>query len=307
VDIGQVVGGRYELRRVLEVDGRSTLLEAVARDQDEFVVVEVFRRFRLAHENAAFLRELELAAALRSSHVARVLGSGCDADGANYVVSEPPEGESLEAVLRRLGPLPLACIVELMLQVCGALDEAHAAQLVHQDLSPETLFLTRQPDGSPCVKVRGFGARRASHAISEGRRVEASHFTAPEQLSGASRADRRTDVWGLGATIYELASGHRPFERAPRELETALLTSEPQPLGERRPGLPAAFSQAVMRCLMRSPSARYGSVADVADALAPYAPSRGVSGRVRSELAAGATRLRSSTERVRDLVRHGKW
>jgi hypothetical protein len=71
--------------------------------------------------------------------------------------------------------------------------------------------------------------------------------------------------------------------------------------------LPAAFSQAVMRCLMRSPSARYGSVADVADALAPYAPSRGVSGRVRSALAAGATRLRSSTERVRDLVRHGKW
>jgi serine/threonine-protein kinase len=307
VDIGQVVGGRYELKRVLEVDGRSTLLEAVARDQDEFVVVEVFRRFRLAHENAPFLRELELAAALRSSHVARVLGSGSDSDGANYVVSEAPEGESLAAMLRRQGPLPLARIVELVLQVCGALDEAHAAQLVHQDLSPETLFLTRLRDGSPCVKVRGFGARRAWHAISEGWRVEGSHFTAPEHLSGASRADRRTDVWALGATIYELATGHRPFEQAPRELETALLTSQPQPLGERRPGLPAAFSEAVMRCLMRSPSARYGSVTDLADALAPYGPRRGASGRVRNVLAAGATRLRSSTERVCDLVRHGKW
>jgi eukaryotic-like serine/threonine-protein kinase len=307
VEVGQVVQGRYELRRVLEVGGRSTLLEAVAREQDQFVVVEVFRRFRLAHENEPFLRELELAAALRSSHVVRVLGSGRDRDGANYVVSEPPEGESLETLLRRQGPMPLVRIVELMLQVCGALGEAHAAQLVHQDVSPETLFLTRQSDGSPCMKVRGFGARRALHAIGEGRLFEASHFTAPEQLPGVPCLDRRTDVWGLGATIYELATGRRPFEQAPQQLETALLTSEPRPLGERRPGLPAAFSDAVMRCLMRSPSARYGSISDLADALAPYGPKRSVSGTMRSVLAAGATRLRSSTGRVRDLVRHGKW
>jgi eukaryotic-like serine/threonine-protein kinase len=307
VEVGQVVGGRYELRRVLEVGGHSTLLEAVAREQDQLVVVEVFRRFRLAHENAPFLRELELAAALRSSHVARVLGSGCDRDGSNYVVSEPPEGESLGTLLRRQGPLPLVRIVELMLQVCGALGEAHEAQLVHQDLSPETLFLTRQSDGSPCMKVRGFGARRALHAISEGGEFDASHFTAPEQHPDALSVDRRTDVWGLGATIYELATGRRPFEPGPPQLETALLTSEPRPLGERRPGLPAAFSDAVMRCLMRSPSARYGSISDLADALVPFGPKRGVSGTMRSVLAAGATRLRSSTERVRDLVRHGKW
>jgi serine/threonine-protein kinase len=304
VDIGEVFGGQYEVRRVLEVGGRSTLLEAVAREHDQFVVVEVFRRFRLTHENEPFLRELERAAALRSSHVARVLGSGSDADGANYVVTEPPDGESLETMLRRQGPLPLVRIVELMLQVCDALDEAHAVQLVHQDLSPETLFLTRLPDGSPCMKVRGFGARRALHAITEGRSFGASHFTAPEQVSGPPRLDRRTDVWALGATIYELATGHRPFEQAPRELETALLTSDPKPLGERRPGLPAAFSEAVMRCLMRAPSARYGSITDLADALSPYGPRRGVAGAVRGALAAGATRLRSS---VRDLVRQRKW
>lgn len=307
MELGQVVGGRYELRRVLEVGGRSTLLEAVAREQDQFVVVEVFRRFRLAHENRPFLHELELAAALRSSHVARVLDSGSDRDGANYVVSEAPEGESLETLLRRQGPLPLVRIVELMLQVCGALAEAHGTHLVHQDVSPETLFLTRQSDGSACMKMRGFGARRALRAITEDTRFESSHFTAPEQLPGAPRADRRTDVWAIGATIYELATACRPFEQAPEQLESALLTSEPKPLGERRPGLPAAFSDAVMRCLMRSPSARYGSVSELADAIAPYGPKRGVSGVVRGVFAAGATRLRSSTERVRDLVRHGKW
>jgi serine/threonine-protein kinase len=215
VDIGEVVGGRYEVRRVLEVQARSTLLEAVARERDEFVVVEVFRRFHLAHENEPFLRELERAAALRNHHVARVLGSGSDGRGANYVVTEPPEGESLETLLRRQGPLPLVRIVELMLQVCDALAEMHAAHLVHQDLSPETLFLTRLPDGSPCMKLRGLGARRALHAITGGQLCGTSHFTAPEQLASRSGIDRRTDVWALGATIYELATGHRPFSRRP--------------------------------------------------------------------------------------------
>jgi serine/threonine-protein kinase len=157
------------------------------------------------------------------------------------------------------------------------------------------------------MKVRGFGARRALHAISEGHTLEASHFTAPEQLSGSSRVDARTDVWALGATIYELATGRRPFEAPSRELESVLLGGEPRPLGGRRPGLPAAFSEAVMRCLMRSPSARYDSVSALADVLSPFGPKRGVSGAVRGVLAAGATRLRSSTERVRDLVRHGRW
>lgn len=307
MDIGEVVAGQYEVRRVLEVGGRSTLLEAVALERDEFVLVEVFRPFRWAQENEPFLRELERAAALRGSHVARVLASGCDPDGANYVVMEPPEGESLATLLRRHGPLPLMRIVEWMLQVCGALEEAHAAQVIHQDVSPEILFLGRRPDGSPCMKVRGFGARRALHAITAGSSLAASHFTAPEQLSGASRADRRTDVWALGATLYELATGHRPFEQPPEQLETMLLTNEPMPLRQRRAGLPAAFNDAVMRCLMRWPAARYGSVAELAAALEPYGPNPGVAGAVRGVLAAGATRLRSSTDRMRGLVRQRKW
>ena len=189
--------------------------------------------------------------------------------------------------------------VELMLQVCSALHEAHAISLVHLDLSPETLFLTRLPDGSPCMKIRGFGTRVALQAITGGRLLGMSHFTAPEQLSGAASADPRTDVWALGATIYELLTGHRPFEQPPADIEAALLTGEPRPLLERRPGLPAPFGDAVMRCLMCSASGRYGSVVELAEAISPYGPRRGVASAVRGVLAAGATRLRSSTERVR--------
>lgn len=302
MDIGEVFGDRYEVRRVLEVGGRSTLLEALARDRDQLVVVEVFRRFRLAHENRRFQHELALAAELRSSHVARVYASGSDADGAHYVVMDPPEGESLATLLRRQGPLPLARITELMLQVCDALDEAHAMPLVHLDVSPESLFLTRLPDGAPCMKVRGFGTRVALQAITGGRLLGMSHFTAPEQLTGAAAPDPRTDVWALGATIYELATGHRPFEQPPAEIEGALLSSQPRPLFERRPGLPSPFCEAVMRCLMSVPDARFASVAELVEAISPYGPRRGVASAVRGVLAAGATRLRSSSDRIRQAL-----
>ncbi|HTV24107.1 MAG TPA: serine/threonine-protein kinase, partial [Polyangiaceae bacterium] len=288
--------------RVLEVGARSTLLEALARDQDQIVVVEVFRRFRLAQENQRFRHELELATELRSPHAARVYACGSDADGAHYVVMDPPEGDSLATLLRRQGPLPLARIVEITLQVCDALEEAHALPLVHLDLSPETLFQTRLADGSSCMKVRGFGTRLALHAITGGRLLGMSHFTAPEQLTGVAAPDPRTDVWGLGATIYELATGHRPFEQPPAELETALLSIPPTPLLERRPGLPLPFGDAVMRCLASSPSARYARVAELADAIAPFGPRRGVAGAVRGVLAAGATRLRSSSDRLKQVL-----
>lgn len=308
MDVGDVVADKFEVKRVLEVGGRSTLLEAVDLAQDRFVVIESFRRFRVPRAEERFLRELSLVATLQSEHAARVFASGSLPDGTQYVVTEPASGESLEAVLRRQGPLPLVRIVELMLQACGALYEAHAVQVIHQDLSPETLFLTWDAAGTPCVKIRDFGVRFAIHAITEGRSFGAPRYTAPEQLRQAFVLDPRTDVWALGATMYELSTGHRPFEQPPPELESALLTSAPRPLREARPGLPAAFSDAVMRCLERSPAARYAGVAELAEAIAPHGPARGqgVAGAVRGVLAAGATRIKTSTEMVRHLVRQRK-
>jgi serine/threonine-protein kinase len=308
VDVGDVVADKYEVKRVLEVGGRSTLLEAVELEHDRFVVIESFRHFRVPEASERFLRELSLVATLQSEHVARVFASGSLPDGTQYVVSEPPLGESLDTVLRRHGPLPLVRVVELILQACGALYEAHAVQVVHQDLSPETLFSSWNSDGTSSVKVRDFGVRLAIHAITEGRRFGAPRYTAPEQIRQPFVVDPRTDIWALGATMYELSSGHRPFEQPPEEMEGALLTSAPRPLRERRPGLPMAFSDAVMRCLERSPGARYAGVAELAEAISPYGPARGqgMAGAVRGVLAAGATRLKSSTEMVRHLVRQRK-
>ena len=106
MDVGDVVAEKYEVKRVLEVGGRSTLLEAVDLAQDRFVVIESFRRFRVPRAEERFLRELSLVATLQSEHAARVYGSGTQPDGTQYVVTEPVSGESLETVLLRRGPLP---------------------------------------------------------------------------------------------------------------------------------------------------------------------------------------------------------
>ena len=308
MDVGDVIAEKYEVRRVLEVGGRSTLLEAIELAEERFVVIELFRKFRVQNANERFLRELANVAKLQSEHVARVFGTGTEPDGSNYVVSEPQEGESLETLLRRQGPLPLVRLVELTLQVCEALAEAHQAQIVHQDLSPETLFLTRLVDGTSVMKIRDFGVRLATAAITEGRMFTAPRYTAPEQLPHSTYVDQRTDIWALGAVMYELSTGRRPFEQAREQLEMALLTSEPVSLRELRPGLPIPFVDTVMRCLSRSPGARYSSAADVAEAIAPFGPNRGqgMAGTVRGVLTAGATRLRESTEIVRHMVRARK-
>jgi serine/threonine-protein kinase len=196
-------------------------------------------------------------------------------------------------------------VAYLILQVCEAMTEAHQVQVVHEDLSPETLFVTHGLDGQSAVKVRDFGARLATFAITEGRMLGQPRYTAPEQLPQSGRADPRTDIWALGAVMYELSTGRRPFEQAPGQLEGALLTSQPLHLRELRPGLPAAFGDAVMCCLARSPDSRFSSVPELAQAVAPYGSARGqgMAGAVRGVLAAGASRLRESTDRVRHLVR----
>jgi serine/threonine protein kinase len=297
-----------DVRRVVEVSGTSTLLEAIERRSERFVLIELFPRFQVTGDQQRFLRELERVAALRSPHVMRVISSGAQPDGTCYVISEPPRGESLASLLSRRGPLPLTQIVEMMLQTCDALTEAHAASVAHRGLSPECLFASPDADGAYALEVRDFGTRLTVRQSSDGLMLGLPHFVAPEQFIQASSADALTDIWALGATMYELSSGRRPFEQAPPELGLALLTKHPLPLGQLRPELPAPFCSAVMRCLERAPEGRPANPEAVAELIAPFGSirSNGVASTVRGVLEAGATRLRSSKDAVRHLMRARK-
>lgn len=286
---GDVVGDRYVVRRALEVGPHSVLLEALDLSTEAFVLIEQFRRLPAAFV-ARLLADARTQSRLSTEHVVRVLGGEAGRRGACYVVSELPEGESLEAIVRRKGPVPASHAAELMLQVCSALDEAHGVGLVGWAISPERLLLRRFADGAAQLQIRDYGGRRLEAALAQ-RRGELVVL------------DVQADILELGATLYELSSGRRPFVRRLEAL-TAPGAAGPVPLSDLCGHLPLRYATAVMRCFAGSEGSHYTSVAELAEALAAFSPSRTrLASAVRGVLSAGASRLRASSSRMQDLVR----
>jgi serine/threonine-protein kinase len=227
-----------------------------------------------------FLREGRASARLRSEHVARVfdVGRATLAGGtAPYLVMEHLEGADL-ATLGRERPLGAAEAVGYVLQACDALAEAHAAGIVHRDLKPENLFVTRSPKGAPLLKILDFGISR----VSEGGRARLTgtsavmgtpYYMSPEQMQSAKNADARSDIWALGAVLYELLCGRPPFSgETIAEICTAVLTKTPEPMHALAPEVHPELARVVMRCLDKDPDKRFATAGDLGYALAPFGP-----------------------------------
>ncbi len=171
-----------------------------------------------------------------------------------------------------------------MLQACEALAEAHEEGIVHRDLKPSNLFLTQRPDGTPLLKVLDFGLSKTTvledgtldHSeLTEPLRIIGSpRYMSPEQVRDARHADARTDVWALGAILQELLTATPVFRARTRtDVLAMVLTKSPSPLTLLRPEVPAEIEHAVLRCLQKNPEHRFRSVRELAECLAPFAPS----------------------------------
>ncbi len=225
-----------------------------------------------------FQREASAAAMIKSEHVARVLDVGRLPTGRPYIVMEYLEGEDLERVLTR-GAVPFTAAVDLTLQACEALAEAHRAGIIHRDLKPANLFETRRPDGTPLVKLLDFGISKIqplTAALSG--RVETTSimgspgYMAPEQMKSTRDVDARADVWSLGAVLYEMLVGAPAFAGSNMiEILDAIAACNPAPPSVCQPGVPPPLDDVVLRCLTREPEHRFASVAELAVALVPFA------------------------------------
>jgi len=282
---GAVIDDKYKVERIIGRGGVGLVVAATHLAMGQRVAIKMIRDDVPMQRELLdrFHREARAAAMIGSEHVARVLDVGRLPTGRPYIVMEYLDGEDLERVVSR-GALPAVTAVDFALQACEALAEAHRAGVIHRDLKPANLFLSRRADGAPLVKLLDFGiskispltAIRVSGGVETTSIMGSPGYMAPEQMKSTRDVDARADVWSLGTVLYEMLVGRPAFEGASMlEILNAIAAAELVPPSHRQPGIHPALDLVIGRCLQREPEHRYGSIAELAMALRPFASPAG--------------------------------
>jgi len=292
---GAILAGKYRVDRVLGEGGMGVVLAAHHLHLDERVAIKTLLPEMLQHSDAVarFLREARAAVKIKSEHVARVSDVGTLDNGAPYMVMEYLEGEDLAQRVASQGPLAIEQAVEFILQASEALAEAHAAGIVHRDLKPANLFCVRRADGLLSIKVLDFGISKMGVLGGSGVDMGMTKTTAvmgspyymsPEQMLSAKNADAQSDIWSMGAVLFELLSGRVPFPAETLPELVLKVSNTPAPdVRQLRPEVPEGLRAVVARALQRDKAQRYLSVAELALDLCEFGP---------------AKRARASAERI---------
>jgi eukaryotic-like serine/threonine-protein kinase len=277
--IGMRIAGRYEVSKILGEGGMGVVAQARHTELEQDVAIKFMFPEFLGNEvlSARFAREAKLAAKVQSPHIVRVSDVGRLPSGVPYLVMDLLTGRDLGDELDERGVFPVERAVDYVLQACAGIAALHAIGVVHRDLKPSNLFVA-DIAGVPTVKVLDFGISKdvttpSASLTSTETQLGTPMYMSPEQIRASKNVDMRSDVWSLGVILYELLTGSLPFERSGHsvgELFAVILMTEPVPLCMRRPELPMALEDVVMRCLRRSSWDRYDSVAALAEALRPF-------------------------------------
>ncbi len=304
---GDVLGGKYRVEKVLGAGGMGVVVAATHLQLDEKVAIKFLLpdAAKSADVVNRFQREARAAVKIKSEHVARVSDVGQLENGSPYMVMEYLQGKDLADTLEMLQAnhqrgLQVQAAVEYVLQACEALAEAHTAGIVHRDLKPANLFLAHRADGSACIKVLDFGISKMVNSVSMPGMTKTTAvmgsplYMSPEQLKSSKDVDHRTDIWSLGAILYELLSGDPPFmaDTMP-QLCMMILQGPLPPITQLRPDVPPQLEAVIRKCQEKDPSQRFQNVAELSAALAPF-----VSGRARLSAERIADVLRTSAERT---------
>jgi eukaryotic-like serine/threonine-protein kinase len=272
---GDVIAQKYRIDRLLGKGGMGEVFAARHVELNKLVALKVMRPDMTKDPDAVrrFAREAKAAAALRSEHAVRILDVGRLDEKIPYIVMEHLDGHDLGS----LAPgetLPIIDAVRYVRQACDALADAHAVGIIHRDLKPHNLFLTKDAGGAPFIKVLDFGLAKAradwkgpqdSTNTATNVMLGSPFFMSPEQVESPKHVDHRTDIWSLGATLYQLLCGVPPFLAPNVHIICArILTEDFPPARTKRPDVPKALEDILRRCMNRDLKARYQSVSDLA-------------------------------------------
>jgi serine/threonine protein kinase len=276
--IGQLIAGRYQVRRVVADGGMGRVYEALDMQARRNVALKVLHPDVSRDEIAVqrFKREFEVSKMLPHNHIVEVLDFQPTTDGSFVLVMEFLYGEELRATLKRETVIPPGRTLRMLSQAAIGLDEAHARKFVHRDLKPDNLFLCQTSDGD-ITKVLDFGSAKdkgesAKKLTVMGTTIGSPFYMAPEQAQGLDTLDHRADVWALAAIFYECVVGRVPFigNNGPSIL-LEILTKEPAAPSEAGKGqkypVPPTLDRVMLHAFKKSAALRIASVGALADAV----------------------------------------
>jgi len=269
--------GRYQIVRTIGVGSFGIVYEAVQYPLERRVALKLLHDRTLTHPDALarFEREAMAAARLRHPHSVEVVDYGAH-EGVAFLAMELLEGESLQALMRRAGPLPVETIVDLVLPIVSAVAAVHDVGVVHRDLKPENFLLTVTPDNQWHPKLLDFGIAKMEAGGMELTRTNAllgtPCYMSPEQVMQARSIDGRSDQWSIGVVLYEGLTGRKPFySDTLLVLMTAITADDAPPLRGMRPDVHSALEAIVARAMQRRAEDRYATMRDLGGALLPFA------------------------------------
>ncbi|MCW2277203.1 Stk1 family PASTA domain-containing Ser/Thr kinase [Heliophilum fasciatum] len=257
--IDRVFAERYEIQEHLGGGGMAHVYKAWDRKLERAVTVKILRDSLTTDEEFVrrFRREAQAIACLSHPNIVNVYDVGREGE-TDYIVMEYIHGPTLKEVIRRRAPLAPEEAIDLAKQICDALEHAHEQGIVHRDIKPHNILLTRNGR----VKVTDFGIARSitqsTMTMTMERTIVGSvHYLSPEQAKGVP-VDAKSDIYALGVVLYELLSGRLPFEGdTPIAVALQQIQQTPPALTEVNPQVPAALQEIVLRALEKDPARRY--------------------------------------------------
>jgi eukaryotic-like serine/threonine-protein kinase len=283
-----LLGGQFQILQKIGSGGMGSVYKATQPAMNRMVAVKILHP-KLANRKdlvSRFRREARAMSHLTHPNTVKVLLYGELEDGSLYIVMEYLEGRNLNQVVRKEGPLPVERAIPILIQVCGALQEAHMQGIVHRDLKPENIFLSTNGGLKDYPKVLDFGLAKVTERemrpgsvmlTQEGMVFGTPEFMSPEQAQGKV-LDARSDIYSLATILYEVLTGKLPFEaRTPMEYIQHHVTKSPILLDSRIPGksFPPGLGVVLARALEKRPEDRFDSASEFAEALKPFAGGAG--------------------------------
>jgi serine/threonine protein kinase len=293
--VGKTLGEGYRLDALIGQGAMGAVYRATSVTGAEVALKTLSAGVMGPQTTQRFLRESELVRRLKHPHVVRTLDSGADrTTGLLFLVMPLLKGRDLDRVIEELGALEPESAVRIALQAARGLSAAHRIGIIHRDVKPGNLILDEE-DGEIIVRVCDFGIAKQLGGESEltttGSQLGTPDYVSPEQLKSSKHVDERTDVWSLGATLYQMLCGAAPYAHidAVFDLITAIVSEDPPHLQDRAPWVDSSLALIVHKALQRDPNQRWATLEDMADALRPHSGG--------DELLDGARIVSASAER----------